>query len=132
MDDSGIPVAVLIVVATIICVIIFRKILSSGKSSLRIDELADKIKNLEENKGEDIVCILNKYYWQRRGITPISCTPKNISEKSLKRFKEYDEWRDDGKSTGIESDAIFFALQRYIFGDVIWTLKELEDKKTEQ
>ena len=132
MIYSEILIAALIAVATIMCVIIFRKIFSSGKSNLSIDELADKIKNLEENKGEDIICILNKYYWQRRGITPITCTPRNISEKSLKRHKEFEEWTNDGKPTGIESDMVFFSLQRYVFGYVIWTLKELEKKETQQ
>ena len=126
MDDSGIPVAVLIVVATIICVIIFRKILSSGKSSLRIDELADKIKNLEDTKGEDIVCILNKYYWQRRGVTPISCIPKNTSEESLKRFK------DDAKEvlTGMECGLNIDKFNDIKVGDQVEAYQIIEIKRT--
>lgn len=130
--DNKLFIAALIIVAIIVCFIIFKRIISAIKPRLSIEELIHKIENLEENKGEGIILILNKYYWQRVGITPISPTSEDISEEKKKRFAEYDAWRDDGKTTGIESDEMFFSLQRHVFGDVIWTLKEFENKKPQQ
>ena len=130
-NDNKLLIAALIIVAIIVCFIIFKRIISAIKPRLSIEELIRKIENLEENKGEDIILILYKYYWRRVGITPIAPTAENLSEETKKRFAEYDAWREDGKPTGIESDEMFFALQRYIFGDVIWTLKEFENKESQ-
>lgn len=132
MTDSVLLNVALIVGAIVIGNVIYGLLFSPIRPYVGIRRLIRRIEKREENHDEGIVLILNKYHWQRRGITPISPMPDDISEDRRKRLEEYTEWEFDGKPTGIRNDRTFFALQKYVFGRVIWKLDEPDVKKSER
>lgn len=82
----------------------------------------DLVKSLDNNKGKTIHSILEKYWFQRRGVTPISGEAWAENEEERKHYKEHFDWENDGKDTGIANDEMFFELQKRVYGKIIYPL----------
>lgn len=63
---------------------------------------------------------MEKYWFQRRGVTPISGEAWAENEEQKRHYKEYFDWENDGKPTGIKDDAEFYAIQRAVYEKVIY------------
>ena len=84
-------------------------------------DIKKRIKEIEaNNQGKTIHGILEKHWFQRRGVTPISGEAWAESEEERKHYKEHFDWENDGKPTGIIADAEFYAIQRAVYEKVIY------------
>lgn len=93
-------------------------------------KIEDRIKELETiNNGKSIGLIIEKYLFQRNGETVPSGEPWAESEAQRLRYIKSNEWSNDGKPTGIESDEEFYAIQRAVYKKVISVVAEKLDYK---
>ena len=90
-------------------------------TNIYIMDIQKRIKEIEaNNRGKTIHGILEKYWFQRRGVTPISGEPWAESEEQRRHYKEHFDWENDGKPTGIIDDAEFYTIQRAVYEKVIY------------
>ena len=86
--------------------------------------IEERIQQLEANSGGfDISALLEKHYFQRNGQDPISGESWAENDKQLAHFKAHHEWESDGKPTGIKDDAEFYAIQRAVYKEVIYSVE---------
>lgn len=83
-----------------------------------------QLEALPENAGNDILFIIEKDYFQRLGEEYPSAVYYAEDEEELAEAKADFEWGNDGKPTGIESDEEFEAIQRQIWGELIYFLNK--------
>ena len=68
----------------------------------------------------DLFNILEKYSYQRQNIqlSNLDAYAEDLG-KSEKDLLAYQNWINDGKPTGIESDEQFYEIQRQAYGEVV-------------
>lgn len=92
--------------------------------------IEERIQQLEaKNSGNSIGLIIEKYWFQRNGERVPSGEPWAESEAQRLKYIESNVWSNDGKSTGIESDEEFYAIQRAVYKKVISVVAEKVDYK---
>src|SRR5574344_2842428 len=86
--------------------------------------IEERIQQLEANSGGFDICdLLEKHFFQRNGQDPISGEPWGENDEEKAHFKAHHEWESDGKPTGIKDDAEFYAIQRAVYKEVIYRVK---------
>lgn len=71
----------------------------------------------------DLFDVLSKYNYQRQNIqlSNLDAYAEDLG-KSEEELLAYQNWINDGKPTGIESDEQFYEIQRQAYGEVIMEL----------
>ena len=86
--------------------------------------LMRRLRELEKMSGRTIYELLEKYSFQGTCSTMPSMKPFAEGDTYLEqKFQEYEDWVNDGKPTGIQSDREFYALQKTYFGEVIYFIE---------
>lgn len=74
----------------------------------------------------DLFDVLSKYSYQRQNIqlSNLDAYAEDLG-KSEEELLAYQNWINDGKPTGIESDEQFYEIQRQAYGEVVLDLSWL-------
>ena len=75
---------------------------------------------VEDGQMIDLFNILEKYSYQRQNIqlSNLEAYAEDLG-KPEEELLAYQNWINDGKPTGIESDEQFYELQRQAYGEVV-------------
>ena len=73
-----------------------------------------------ELSGHSIYNLLEKYSFQKAGLTMNYHDSYAEDEEQRVRMRAYVDWINNGQSTGIKSTHEFYAIQRALFGKVIY------------
>lgn len=80
----------------------------------------------EDGQKIDLFNVLEKYSYQRQNIqlSNLDAYAEDLGVTEVELLA-YQNWINDGKPTGIESDEQFYDLQRQAYGEVVIELERL-------
>ena len=82
-----------------------------------------EIEDLDLNAGRSIYNILEKYSFQKAGVTMNYHDSYAEDEDQRLRMREYVDWVNDGLQTGIRDNREFYRIQKVLFGKTVYVFE---------